>query len=178
MTKQNANNGNVAMVQNVMVATAKGFVAHNAPKMNSVAIACDNIKAIAANGLTVDGLTALGHKAQCKGGIIDATILKGNVHSIEAFITALMNSNLNVVNNDIKVHGLTDTLKAVLAKRVVDHVTWCSDVLNQSHGGFADRLQKVGLQAQRAEIGHNLVELASALKAQFSAHYSKLYKNR
>ena len=65
----------VAMVD-VMTKTAKGFVAHNAPKQNSVSIACMNIAAIAAQGATVDGLTPLGHKANCKGGVIDATINK------------------------------------------------------------------------------------------------------
>ena len=168
------------MVQgnDVMVATAKGFNPVNAPKQNSIALACMNIATIAAQGATVDGLTPLGHKANCKGGIIDATILSGNVHTIESFISALMNSGLAVVKSDIEKHGLTDTCKAVLAKRAVDHVQWCSNTLNNSHGGFADRLEKVGLAAQRADIAGNLVELASALQRQFSAQYSKLYKNR
>ena len=167
----------MAMVD-VMTKTAEGFVAHNAPKPNSVTVACMNIAAIAAQGATVDGLTPLGHKANCKGGIVDMTILSGNVHTIESFISALLNSGLAVVKSDIEKHGLTDTCKAVLAKRTVDHVQWCANTLNNSHGGFADRLEKVGLAAQRAEIAGNLVELASALQKQFSAQYSKLYKNR
>ena len=167
----------VAMVD-VMTKTVKGFQAINAPKPNSIAVACNNIAAIAAKGATVDGLTPLGHKANCKGGIIDATVLSGNVHSIESFISALLNSGLSVVKSDIEKYGLTDTCKAVLAKRTVDHVVWCSNTLNNSHGGFADRLAKVGLAAQRADIAANLVELASALQRQFSAHYAKLYKNR
>ena len=168
------------MVQSndVMVATAKGFVAHNAPKLNQVAIACNNIAAIANNGQKIDGLTALGHKANCKGGIIDQTILSGKVHFIEQFTSALINSGLAIVKSDIEKYGLTDTLHAVLAKRTVDHVQWCSNTLNNSHGGFADRLEKVGLAAQRSEIASNLTELASQLQKQFSANYAKLYKNR
>lgn len=168
------------MVQgnDVMIATAKGFIAHNAPKPNSVTVACNNIAAIASKGAKVEGLTPLGHKANCKGGIIDCTILAGNVHTIESFISALLNSGLAVVKSDIEKHGLTDTCKAILAKRVVDHVQWCSNTLNNSHSGFGQRLEKVGLHAQRADIAGNLVELASALQKQFTAHYSKLYKNR
>ena len=168
----------VQVENNVMVATAKGFNPVNAPKLNSIAVACNNIAAIVNNGQKIDGLTPLGHKANCKGGIIDATVLSGNVHSIESFISALLNSGLAVVKSDIEKHGLTDTCKAVLAKRTVDHVQWCSNTLNNSHGGFADRLEKVGLAAQRADIAANLVELATALQRQFSAQYSKLYKNR
>ena len=167
----------MAMVD-VMTKTGKGFVAHNAPKMNSVAIACNNIAAIVAQGATVDGLTPMGHKANCKGGCIDMTILSGKVHSIEQFTSALLNSGLSVIKSDIEKYGLTDTLQAVLAKRTVDHVQWCANTLNNSHGGFADRLEKVGLAAQRADIAANLVELATALQRQFSAQYSKLYKNR
>ena len=168
----------MAKGNDVLVATAKGFNPINAPKPNSIAIACNNIASIAAKGATVDGLTPLGHKANCKGGIIDAMVLSGNVHSIESFISALINSGLAIVKSDIKKYGLTDTLHAVLAKRTVDHVQWCSNTLNNSHGGFADRLAKVGLDAQRADIAANLVELATALQRQFSAQYSRLYKNR
>lgn len=152
--------------------------AHNAPKMNSVAIACQAIAAIAANGVKVSGLTPLGHKANCKGGIIDECILSGKVHSIESFISALTNSGLAVVKADIEKYGLTDTLQAVLAKRAVEHVQWCSNTLNNSHGGFGDRLENVGLATKRADIAANLVELANALNIQFKAHYSKLYKNK
>lgn len=168
------------MVQgnDVMVATAKGFNPVNAPKPNSVTIACNNIAAIAAKGATIDGLTPLGHKANCKGGVIDQTILSGKVHTIEQFTSALLNSGLNVVKADIDKYGLTDTCIAVLAKRTVDHVQWCANTLNNSHSGFGQRLEKVGLAAQRADIAGNLVELASALQKQFSAHYAKLYKNR
>ena len=169
-----------SMVQgnDVMVATAKGFVAHNAPKLNPVAIACNNIAAIAANGQKIDGLTALGHKANCKGGVIDCTILSGKVHTIEQFTSALLNSGLAIVKRDIEQYGLTDTLQAVLAHRAVDHVKWCANTLNDAHGGFGHRLAKVGLHAQRADIAANLHELATALQRQFSAQYSKLYKNR
>lgn len=167
-----------AKTVDVMTMTTKGFIAHNAPKPNSIAIACNNIAAIAANGQKIDGLTPLGHKANCKGGVIDQCILSNKVHSIEHFISALTNSGLAVVKSDIVKYGLTETLHAVLAKRTVDHVVWCSNTLNNSHGGFADRLEKVGLAAQRADIAHNLVELATALQRQFSAQYSKLYKNR
>lgn len=152
--------------------------AHNAPKMNSVAVACGNIAQVAAKGVKVDSLTPLGHKANCKGGIVDECILSGRVHSIESFIDALMNSGLAVVKADIDKYGLTDTLRAVMAKRVVDHVSWCSNTLNNSHGGFADRLEKVGLAAKRADIAAQLVELAQALQRQFKANYSKLYKNK
>lgn len=162
----------------IMTTTPKGFVALNAPKPNSVTMACQAIAAIAAKGQSVDGLTPLGHKANCKGGVIDATILSGKVHSLEQFTSALVNSGLSIVKSDIEKYGLTDTLNAVLAKRTVDHVQWCSNTLNNSHGGFGDRLEKVGLHAQRASIAENLVELASALQKQFSANYSKLYKNR
>ena len=167
-----------AETANIMTTTPKGFVALNAPKPNSVAMACQAIAAMAAKGQSVDGLTPLGHKANCKGGVIDATILSGKVHSLEQFTSALVNSGLSIVKSDIEKYGLTDTLNAVLAKRTVDHVQWCSNTLNNSHGGFGDRLEKVGLHAQRASIAENLVELASALQKQFSAHYSKLYKNR
>jgi hypothetical protein len=168
------------MVQgnDVMVATAKGFNPVNAPKANPVAIACNNIAAIASNGQKIDGLTALGHKANCKGGVIDCTILSGKVHTIEQFTSALLNSGLSVVKSDVEKYGLTDTLQAVLAKRTVDHVQWCANTLNDSHGGFGHRLSKVGLHAQRAEIAANLVELAGQLQKQFAANYAKLYKNR
>ena len=162
----------------IMTTTPKGFVALNAPKPNSVTLACNNIKAIASKGQAIDGLTPLGHKANCKGGIIDSTILSGKVHTIEQFTSALINSGLGIVKADIEKYGLTDTLTAVLAKRTVDHVQWCSNTLNNSHGGFGDRLEKVGLHTMRGEIAENLVELASALQKQYSAHYSKLYKNR
>ena len=162
----------------VMTKTTKGFVALNASKPNSITLACMNIASIATQGATVDGLTPLGHKANCKGGVIDSVILSGKVHSIEQFTSALVNSGLAVVKADIDKYGLTDTLNAVLAKRTVDHVQWCSNTLNNSHGGFADRLEKVGLAAKRADIAGNLIELASALQRQFSAQYSKLYKNR
>lgn len=169
---------NLMVGNDVMVATAKGFNPVNAPKPNSVTVACSNIATIAAKGATVEGLTPLGHKTNCKGGVIDCTILAGNVHTIESFISALLNSGLNVVKADIEKHGLTDTCKAVLAKRTVDHVQWCANTLNNSHSGFGQRLEKVGLHAQRADIAGNLVELASALQRQYSAQYAKLYKNR
>lgn len=168
---------NTAKTVDVMTKTAKGFQAIT-PKLNPVAIACNNIAAIAANGQKIEGLTALGHKANCKGGIIDQTILSGKVHFIESFTTALINSGLAVVKSDIKKYGLTETLHAVLAKRTVDHVLWCANTSNNSHGGFGQRLEKVGLHAQRAEIAANLAELASQLQRQFSGDYARLYKTR
>jgi len=178
MKKQTANTMATVETANIMTTVPKGFQALNASKPNSIALACMNIAAIAKQGATVDGLTPLGHKANCKGGTIDGVILSGKVHSIEQFTSALINSGLAVVKADIEKYGLTDTLQAVLAKRTVDHVQWCSNTLNNSHGGFADRLGKVGLAAKRADIAANLVELASALQKQFSTNYAKLYKNR
>ena len=149
----------------------------NAPKMNSVAKSCNAIAAIAAQGVTVDGLTPLGHKAGCKGGVIDACILGGKVHSIESFIDTLINSGINAAKNDRAKYS-NDTLRAVMAKRTVDHVSWCANTANQSHGGFGSRLNNVGLAGQQAAIAQQLTELAQALTVQFKAEYSKLYKNK
>lgn len=168
----------MAKGNDVMTVTAKGFVAHNAPKANPVTIACNNIAAIANNGQTIEGLTKLGHKSNCKGGVIDSCILSGKVHTIEQFTSALINSGLAIIKSDIEKYGLTDTLQAILAHRTVDHVKWCANTLNDAHGGFGHRLAKVGLHTQRAEIAANLHELADLLQKQFSANYAKLYKNR
>jgi len=177
MTKANTvltGKGNV----DIMTKVPASFKAINSPKPNGISLACTAISVIATKGIASEGLTALGHKSNCKGGVIDSTILAGNVHSIEAFISALINSGLSVVKSDIARYGINDTLRAVLAKRVTDHVKWCSNTLNNSHGGFGTRLEKVGLTSARAEIAAHLVELASQLQAQYSSQYSKLYKNR
>lgn len=174
MKKQTVANNIEAIIINL----PKGFQPVNMPKANSVTIACMNIASIVAQGAKVENLTPMGHIANCKGGVIDTTILSGKVHSLESFIDSLLNSGLKVVKSDIQKYGMTDTCRAVLAKRVVDHVSWCANTLNQSHGGFNDRLAKVSLQAKRADIAANLVELAGTLQKQFSAQYSKLYKNR
>lgn len=161
----------------VMTQTTKGFQAINAPKLNSVAIACNNIASIAQKAAQVEGLTPFGHKVNCKGGCIDQVILSGKVHSLESFIDALQNSGLSVVATD-KAKYSTDTLNAVLAKRVNDHISWCSSTLNNSHGGYGSRLEKTGLYSQRAELAGLLVELSTLIAKQFSANYSKLYSNR
>ena len=153
------------------------FKAKNAPKLNSVAIACNELLAIAKQGQTVAGLTMFGHKQNCKGGVIDATIFSGKVHSIESFISTLLNSGLTVVNNDVAKFKPA-TVQAVLAKRIVDHVTWCSQVTNKQHGGFSDRLAKVGLSAQRDKLGALLIELSNDLQRQFKLQYAPLYAQR
>lgn len=150
----------------------------NAPKANSVTISCNAIAAIAANGMQVSGLTPLGHKSACKGGIIDACILGGRVHSIDSFIDQLINSGINAVKVDREKYGIGDTLRAVLAKRTVDHVQWCANTANNSHGGFGSRLNNVGLAGQQAAIAEQLTELAQALTVQFKVEYAKLYKNK
>ena len=160
-----------------MTAAPKGFQAINAPKPNSVAVACNAIASIAQRAAGVEGLTPFGHKANCKGGVIDAVILSGKVHSLESFIDALMNSGLATVNTD-KAKYAHDTLQAVLAKRVNDHLAWCSSTLNNSHGGYGSRLEKTGLYAERENLAGLLVELSTLIGKQFSANYSKLYSAR
>lgn len=174
MTKANTVKATKAI--NVMVQVPANFTAINSPKMNSVAIACNTIKAIALTGTALKpNLTALGHIATCKGGIIDSVILSGNVHTIESFIDTLINSGINNVKSDIKQYGLTDTLRAVMAKRITDHVNWCSNTLNNSHGGFADRLKNVSLESKRAEIAVCMIELARLLHNQYRSRYASLY---
>jgi len=168
---------NTAKAIDVMTTAPKGFQALNAPKLNSVAVACNNITSIAQKAATVEGLTPFGHKINCKGGCIDTVILSGKVHSIESFITALLNSGLSVVATD-KAKYSTDTLQAVMAKRVNDHIAWCSSTLNNSHGGYGSRLEKTGLYSERANLAGLLVELSTLISRQFSANYSKLYSNR
>lgn len=155
----------------------KGFNPVNAPKPNAVAVACAKIGSIAASAVPAEGLTPFGHRANCKGGVIDMTILSGKVHSIESFIDDLINSGLKVVNDDRKDYG-NDTLRAVLAKRVTDHISWCATTSNNSHGGFGSRLAKVGLDTQRTEMAALLNELDELLKKQFSKNYAPLYKAR
>ena len=155
----------------------KGFNPVNAPKPNPVAIACAQIGVIAAGAVLAEGLTPFGHKQNCKGGVIDATILSGRVHSIESFISALENSGLKVVEDDRKEYP-PDTFRAVLAKRVTDHISWCANTLNASHGGFGSRLAKVGLDANRSELGSLLAELDEQLKRQFTKNYAPLYNAR
>ena len=148
----------------------------NSPKLNDIAIACKKLQEIAGNKGT-DKVTGFGHLQNCKGGIIDNTIFSGNVHSIESFITSLSNSGLKNVENDRKKYS-ADTFKAVLAKRTVDHIQWCSNTLNNSHGGFGSRLEKTGLSGKRAEIAGHLKELAGLLKSAYTANYAGLYRNR
>jgi len=167
----------VAENQVMITKLPKGFNPVNAPKPNDVAVACAKIGAIAATATQAEGLTPFGHKANCKGGVIDRTILSGRVHSIESFIDALANSGLKVVEDDRRDYPL-DTLRAVLAKRVTDHISWCANTLNASHGGFGSRLAKVGLDANRGELGALLVELDEQLKRQFTKNYAPLYNAR
>jgi len=137
----------------------------NAPKHNGITSSCYTIIEIAKNAKpTKPGLTNLGHIANCKGGIIDACILSGKANCLQHFIDALVNSGLKVVNEDIINIGHGKALQVHLAKRVVDHVNWCANTLNQSHGGFGDRLKKVQLENFRAEIAQNLKTLASCLE--------------
>lgn len=157
--------------------TPRGFNPINAPKPNSVAMACAKIGAIAATAAMAEGLTPFGHKINCKGGVIDATILSGRVHSIESFIDALASSGLKVVEDDRRDYPL-DTLRAVLAKRVTDHIAWCATTTNQSHGGFGSRLAKTGLDAKRGELAVLLNELDEQLKKQYNKNYAPLYKAR
>jgi len=161
----------------VMVKAPKGFVAHNAPKPNSVAVACGAIAAIATRAAMAEGLTPFGHKANAKNGIIDMTILSGKVHTIESFIDALNASGLKVVEDDRKEYG-NDTFRAVLAKRVTEHVGWCASTSNNSHGGFGHRLAKVGLDANRQELAGLLNELSGLLQKQYAANYAPLYNAR
>jgi hypothetical protein len=148
----------------------------NSPKLNSVAVACSKLQAIA-GGRGTDKLTGFGHLCNCKGGIIDAVIFSGNVHSLESFVSTLNNSGLKVVENDRAKYS-NDTLRAVLAKRTVDHIMWCSNTANNQHGGFASRLQKTGLAGKRDELAGLLNELAGLLNNAYKAEYSALYRNR
>lgn len=161
----------------VMVKTPKGFTALNAPKPNSVAIACGAIAAIARKAAVAEGLTPFGHKANAKNGIIDMTILSGRVHTIESFIDALDASGLKVVEDDRKEYP-SDTFRAVLAKRVTEHVGWCASTSNNSHGGFGHRLAKVGLAPSREELAGLLNELSGLLHKQYAANYAPLYNAR
>jgi len=147
----------------------------NSPKLNEIAIACQGITAIAGKSGTAN-LTGFGHKSNCKGGIIDETIFSGKVHSIENFIADLSNSGLKVVEND-RIKYANSTFRAVLAKRICDHIVWCSNTLNDSHGGFGSRLEKVGLSGKRSELAELLESLATQIKGSYS-QFSVLYKNR
>lgn len=161
----------------VMTKAPKGFIALNAPKPNSVALACMAIAQIATQAVQAEGLTPFGHKMGCKGGVIDLTILSGKVHSLESFIDQLSNSGIKAVETDRKAYPL-DTFRAVLAKRVTDHVSWCASTSNQTHGGFGSRLAKVGLDSRRGELAELLNELSSLLAKQFSKNYGTIYKAR
>lgn len=161
----------------VKIGPKKPFIALNAPKDNSITAACKEIAKIAKKAITDGTVTKLGHIAGCKGGIIDSVILEGKATTIESFISALRNSGIGAVKQDMQRFG-PDTCDAVLAKRVVDHVSWCADTANFSHGGFNSRLMKVGLIGYQKQIAEHLQELAKQLDTVFKAQYSTLYKNR
>lgn len=173
MTKQT---NSVATVNAIQI-TPKNFKAINAPKLNSITVSCLAIASIAQAAKTDGTVTRLGHKANCKGGIIDTVILEGKATTMQSFISALRNSGLKNVNDDMAKFA-SDTADAVLAKRVTDHVNWCANTLNDTHGGFGSRLDKVALTGKRAEIAKNLSELASVLGKVYSVQYAGLYKNR
>lgn len=161
----------------VMTKTSKGFIALNAPKPNSVALACMAIAQIATQATQAEGLTPFGHKMGCKGGVIDLIILSGRVHSLDSFIDQLSNSGIKAVKTDRKAYP-PHTFRAVLAKRVTDHVSWCASTSNQTHGGFGSRLAKVGLDSRRGELAELLNELSGLLAKQFSHDYGAIYKAR
>jgi len=147
----------------------------NSPKLNEVHANCQGLRAyVRAKGATVEGLTALGHKVGCKGGVIDSVILTAQHLTLDEFVRALVNSQLGNVKADIAKYGYSLQLQAVLAKRVIDHVTWCANTSNQQHGGFGSRLAKVSLHDSRQIISNDLQALANNLKASYKAQYSKI----
>lgn len=157
------------------VKLTKGVV--NAPKANPVTKAIHGLQAIVKKfAVMIDNHTAFGHKANCKGGVIDEAILTGNCQSIENIIDYVINSGLAIVERD-RQKFKPQYFRAVIAKRIYDHVKWCATAASQ-HGGWPSRLAKTGLAGYHAE----LVELMQALLVQFEmvykVHYAGLYKNR
>lgn len=167
----------VAKETAVVVTKAAAFVPINAPKPNGITISCQAIGEIAAKAITDGTVTRLGHVASCKGGIIDAVILAGKANTLSDFIMALRNSGLGNVKADMAKYP-AQVCDAVLAKRVVDHISWCANTSNDSHGGFGSRLFKVGLLTHRDEIASHLKELADRLSAAYKAQYASLYAKR
>jgi len=148
----------------------------NSPKNSTITSNCLAIANIITSPIVGD-LTGFGHKVNCKGGVIDLAIFSGKVTGLESFITALQNSGLSIVESDRKKYA-SDTFRSVLAKRVVDHIKWCSNTLNNSHGGFGSRLAKVGQYANHSELSGLLENLATLLDNTYSVQFSGLYRKR
>jgi len=148
----------------------------NAPKPNSISQACTNLAEITSIALNGDGtnLSKFGHIAYRKNGVIDACILSGKASTMQDLIRALKNHN---VSADDRLTYSEDTLDAVLAHRVFQHVDWCAKD-SQKHGAFASRLEKVGMLAFKEAITMNLTELATMLKNTYDVQYAKLYTKR
>lgn len=160
------------------VRAPKGAI--NAPKLSSMAIACNELTAFTKQHGKLDGaLSMLGHKANCMGGVIDSVIASGKGHTIEAFISALANaSHIKSVNNVLDTQGgYNDFAKACFAHRVSDHVQWCANNA-MSHKGFVSRLAKVGLATHAKQLSTLLTELATQLKNAYSVQYAALYRKR
>ena len=160
-----------------VVTVTKGFQAINAPKPTAISVACNAIAAIAATGTKNEKCTPLGHELGKKGGTIDLCILSGKANTMRDFINALHTSGIANVKADFAMFDLA-TYEAVLAHRVQQHVKWCSNTLNDSHGGFGSRLANVGLQAQRAAIAKHLTELSDQLISAYKAGFAKTYAKR
>jgi len=148
-----------------------------APKLNTIASNCLRIAGIASKAKSDGTVTPLGHKLACKGGVIDLCILSGRCNMYEDILSSLKNSGLAIVKADIAKYT-PETVNAVLAKRALDHVTWCATTANNSHGGFGSRLAKTGLLSYHVELASLLEELAGRLKTVYSVTYAGYYKNR
>lgn len=168
----------VKQQQAVKVKVKAQAVYINSPKLNEVHTNCQQLRQfVQANGKKAEGLTALGHKVNCKGGVIDTVILTAPHLNLDTFVNALINSQLAKVKADIAKYGIGVQLYAILAKRTIDHVTWCSNTANDQHGGFGARLAKVSLRDSRQIIANDLKALASDLQASYKVQYAKTYND-
>ncbi len=176
-TSTQAITSNTAIIDSIKYGNVKAKAPINTPKHAPVMLDCIAITAITGKASKVDNLTPMGHKVNCKGGIIDEVIISGKATCLQAFVQALANSGLKVVESD-RTKYAPSTFKAVLAKRVVDHVKWCFNTSNNAHGGFGSRLEKVGLYVQHVEIAKLYGNLAEKLSNTYNGEYARLYRLR